>query len=433
MKIKIAVFLVLFAALGGSAFGQGFRFDNQVSQELLTTAIPGATNVLTVPSSAQIALCTFPANAVPCTNKATTYASNTLGTPCATSTQIVLTGTTACIANPDTQGNWGVWLAQGQYAYTITLPGGVNLGPYWLTVGIPLNPLTLTNAGTFTNLAMNEYMQSMLNGQTANMFHTSGQPGFATEALSVGAIVPSNATVQNINGVASYISTPCDSRIGGVGSDRLQCNAVAFYSDTLATANHAAAWGYNPVVHDSASGTNLTGIELDMGFNFNVAFAQGIVIETTGSGTLPGGASAFLLNSAQGTAKFFEGYVAARGALGLSSGVGLGVVLDGIGFGGSNASASIAFTGYDAGNVPRTASIKSDLNGNLIINPNSGNAYSFNNSGGGIGYAPNTFAALGTPANGNHVFCSDCTIANPCAGAGTGAFAKRLNGVWVCN
>lgn len=42
-------------------------------------------------------------------------------------------------------------------------------------------------------------------------------------------------------------------------------------------------------------------------------------------------------------------------------------------------------------------------------------------------------AALGTPANGTFLYCSDCTIASPCAGGGTGALAKRLNGVWVCN
>ena len=43
------------------------------------------------------------------------------------------------------------------------------------------------------------------------------------------------------------------------------------------------------------------------------------------------------------------------------------------------------------------------------------------------------FASLGTPGNGALVYCSDCTIANPCASGGTGAFAKRLNGAWVCN
>lgn len=47
-----------------------------------------------------------------------------------------------------------------------------------------------------------------------------------------------------------------------------------------------------------------------------------------------------------------------------------------------------------------------------------------------------TFANLGVPAtppNGTIQYCTDCTIANPCASGGTGAFAKRLNGVWVCN
>lgn len=43
------------------------------------------------------------------------------------------------------------------------------------------------------------------------------------------------------------------------------------------------------------------------------------------------------------------------------------------------------------------------------------------------------FASLGTPANGTFKYCNDCTIANPCAGSGTGALAKRLAGVWVCN
>jgi len=47
--------------------------------------------------------------------------------------------------------------------------------------------------------------------------------------------------------------------------------------------------------------------------------------------------------------------------------------------------------------------------------------------------APTNFVNLGTPNNGTLYYCPDCTITNPCAGAGTGALAKRLNGVWVCN
>jgi hypothetical protein len=48
-------------------------------------------------------------------------------------------------------------------------------------------------------------------------------------------------------------------------------------------------------------------------------------------------------------------------------------------------------------------------------------------------FSGTTFAALGAPANGTVNYCSDCTIASPCAGAGTGAIAKRLNGAWICN
>jgi hypothetical protein len=60
-----------------------------------------------------------------------------------------------------------------------------------------------------------------------------------------------------------------------------------------------------------------------------------------------------------------------------------------------------------------------------------GNSTWLDNSG--LRMPGTTFANLGTPVNGTMLFCSDCTIANPCAGAGTGALAKRLNGVWVCN
>lgn len=43
------------------------------------------------------------------------------------------------------------------------------------------------------------------------------------------------------------------------------------------------------------------------------------------------------------------------------------------------------------------------------------------------------FGDLGAATNGSMIYCSDCTIASPCAGGGTGALAKRLNGAWVCN
>jgi len=44
-----------------------------------------------------------------------------------------------------------------------------------------------------------------------------------------------------------------------------------------------------------------------------------------------------------------------------------------------------------------------------------------------------THSQLGSWANGTLIYCSDCTIANPCGSGGTGAIAKRLNSTWVCN
>lgn len=46
---------------------------------------------------------------------------------------------------------------------------------------------------------------------------------------------------------------------------------------------------------------------------------------------------------------------------------------------------------------------------------------------------PQVFANLGAATNGSVIYCSDCTFANPCAGSGTGAIAKRLNGAWRCD
>lgn len=44
-----------------------------------------------------------------------------------------------------------------------------------------------------------------------------------------------------------------------------------------------------------------------------------------------------------------------------------------------------------------------------------------------------TFANLGTPANGSVRYVTDGTPnTSPCTGSGTGAFAQRTNGVWVC-
>lgn len=76
---------------------------------------------------------------------------------------------------------------------------------------------------------------------------------------------------------------------------------------------------------------------------------------------------------------------------------------------------SLADQGFPNGVVPNLE--------NLVVYENIAQPASF------------TFAniATGLTGNGQIGYCSDCTIANPCAGGGTGAIAKRLNDVNVCN
>jgi hypothetical protein len=56
-----------------------------------------------------------------------------------------------------------------------------------------------------------------------------------------------------------------------------------------------------------------------------------------------------------------------------------------------------------------------------------------------------TFSQLSNQPDGTLTYCADCAVATPsscssanpsacvCAGGGTGAFAKRVNGAWFCN
>jgi hypothetical protein len=60
-------------------------------------------------------------------------------------------------------------------------------------------------------------------------------------------------------------------------------------------------------------------------------------------------------------------------------------------------------------------------------------------------HSSSTLSQLGEQKNGSFTYCSDCKVATPsscsaanpsacvCSGGGTGAFAKRLNGAWLCD
>ena len=128
---RFSLLLLAILASCGSVKAQGVRVGNGQSSPVTTTTILSQKVLAPVPG-ALLQFCNTPASGVPCTNKATTYTDATLSTPCPTSAQVVLDGTSNCVAATDSLGNWGVWVPAGQYAYTFSTPAG-NFGPFFAT------------------------------------------------------------------------------------------------------------------------------------------------------------------------------------------------------------------------------------------------------------------------------------------------------------
>jgi hypothetical protein len=126
-RILIGAALVL--ACSPICFSQGFRVEPSPVSSSLTN--PGLISTL----QGTISVCAHPANAAPCTNKVSTFTDITLGTSCPTSTQIVLDGTNTCVAQTDTRGNFGFWIQEGTWDYTITVPTGQSFGPFTVSAG----------------------------------------------------------------------------------------------------------------------------------------------------------------------------------------------------------------------------------------------------------------------------------------------------------
>ena len=208
MKLRL-FFIVLFSLCATALHAQGFWVPIQYLQQ---GTISGVTNAVIIPPSPVLAFCNAPANAVPCTNKAATYTDSTLGTLCSTSTQFVLNGTNACVGFLNAQNLGGVWVAAGQYAYTVSV-GGANFGPFFITAGGAGGgggggPLLQTN-GT------NNTSQTVLNlkGGTGIVITSDGVGGvtITSSVVPTAPGIPTNSFQFNCGGVfcgAPGISTP---------------------------------------------------------------------------------------------------------------------------------------------------------------------------------------------------------------------------------
>jgi hypothetical protein len=131
-RIRLCIFTLLL--FSGICLAQGVRFGDSLPVQS-TATVPGVSSkVLVAIPNATVNFCAAPANAVPCTNKATTFTDATLTISCPSSSQVVLAGTNNCVSTTDTSGNWGVWVKSGAYQYTVTV-NGVSSGPFEATPG----------------------------------------------------------------------------------------------------------------------------------------------------------------------------------------------------------------------------------------------------------------------------------------------------------
>lgn len=162
--------------------------QNNVRWDLGT---PGSIGAVTVSAgSIPVALggvtlnwCNYPANAVPCTNFANTYPSQTSVTPCPTNTQIVLQGGSTCQATSDQFGNLGVWTQTGIYSYTLSV-NGITYGPFTVFTANGAASGSVNNSGTAgatgyyantgTSISPDKCTTDGNGNQTCNSYSTGG-------------------------------------------------------------------------------------------------------------------------------------------------------------------------------------------------------------------------------------------------------------------
>jgi hypothetical protein len=199
---KLLLLFAFLLAFASSAKAQGFWVSLSFAQE---STVAGQTNVVTLPPNPIIAFCSAPANAVPCTNKAATYTDSTLGTLCSTSTQFILNGTNSCVANLNPQNQGGVWVAAGQYAYTVDIAGN-NFGPFFVTAP-GINGVNTVNglSGTVT-LAAGTNVTITPSGNTLTIASTVSGGG-TTGCTTTGGVAFENGTANTLTCGGSVIAS----------------------------------------------------------------------------------------------------------------------------------------------------------------------------------------------------------------------------------
>ena len=130
---RIILFMITLAGLSVATHAQAIRFDSQALTTNGQCQVGSLCPALTVPG-AGVSFYTSASLTTP----ATTYTSVSASSACPAYAQLTLSGSLQCTTTTDNAGNYGVWIGQGTWYYTITYPasaGGGTKGPYAFTAG----------------------------------------------------------------------------------------------------------------------------------------------------------------------------------------------------------------------------------------------------------------------------------------------------------
>jgi hypothetical protein len=153
-----------------TCFSQIVRVDpNPITTTAGNVPIGAFAPLLSIPGST-VQIC----NDSSCATAATTYTDGTGQVLCPTTAQLVLASAKlpSCVSTTDQQGNFGFWIAAGQYFFRITIPNGTVYGP---------SPFSTAGSGNWLTIANPPFYDS-------RTFNWQQQPG-GTLTASVAATV----------------------------------------------------------------------------------------------------------------------------------------------------------------------------------------------------------------------------------------------------
>lgn len=270
MKKQLLLTCVL---MTGMAFGQGVRYDSNVTTTASNVPAGASAPILTVPN-AIVTVCAYPASGSPCTNTVPIFSDIAL---------------TQSINNPlttDAKGRFGFWVAPGIYTYTVQNQFRVVVGTYNIslnTIGISATPIA---SQTINQPAGTSLLVNTTNSYNSSTYHVNG--GVVADGVNLTNIFQFTNLFQNgsasLAGAMQTGSASTNVEVDGVLGVAVQNGGSSFAVGVRSSSVcqlPRSCWGANFLSTDVATtgaGSTLWGIESDTNVYNTSTIGQGIAI-----------------------------------------------------------------------------------------------------------------------------------------------------------